>query len=286
MNITTSIKEKLNSARGSYGVYYRNLVTDEEFEVLKGTDDDVFESASVIKLWVMSAIYQAAEEGRLSLDQKIEIKQDDLVPGPGVPDYHKDQQDGCLTPDMFPESGILNYLTPGLSLSLEDIIRLMILISDNTAVNVLIDLLGKDEINGHIRSLGSTKTVLKRKLFEPVYGATDKENLFSLKETGEYFRKMYCGELVSTEASKAMCALLQNQQYTYKIPFFMRHVPIAHKTGEDQGIENDCGIVFASEPFVFCFASNEADEAQAIRLCQDIAKDIYDYVENTYLRGE
>ena len=56
----------------------------------------------------------------------------------------------------------------------------------------------------------------------------------------------------------------------------MRHTPIAHKTGEDLGIENDVGIVYAEEPYIMCFASNEADEAEAIRLCQDLAKILKD----------
>ena len=100
------------------------------------------------------------------------------------------------------------------------------------------------------------------------------ENMFSLSDAAELFRKMYRGELVSPEASREMCALLQNQQYTYKMPFFIRRIPIAHKTGEDTGIENDVGIVFSDKPFIFCFASNEADEPEAVRLCQDLAREL------------
>ena len=93
MNIRESIEEKLNKAGGLYGVYFHNLVTGENLEVIKGQDDDVFEAASMIKLWIMSAAYEAAEEGRIILDQKIEIREDVLVPEPGVPDYRKDQME-------------------------------------------------------------------------------------------------------------------------------------------------------------------------------------------------
>ena len=271
---TDKIKEKTEKVRGKIGVLFEDLTTGEGFTVLKGQDEDVFESASVIKLWIMSCAYEMAEQGRLDLDSTVILREEDMVPGPGVPDYHSDDVEGHLTEDMFPESGMLNYLHAGTELTVRDLIRLMILISDNTACNMMIDLLGMDNINGHIAGLGCTRTILNRRLFDTGPEVRGKENMFSLSEAADFFRKMYKGELVSPEASREMCALLQNQQYTYKMPFFIRQIPIAHKTGEDTGIENDVGIVFSNKPFIFCFASNEADEPCAVRLCQDLALEL------------
>ena len=271
---TERIKEKTEKVRGKIGVLFEDLTTGEGFTVLKGQDEDVFESASVIKLWIMSCAYEMAEQGRLDLDSTVILREEDMVPGPGVPDYHSDDAEGHLTEDMFPESGMLNYLHAGTELTVRDLIRLMILISDNTACNIMIDLLGMDNINCHIANLGCTKTILNRRLFDTRPEVRGKDNMFSLSETADFFRKIYKGELVSPEASREMCALLQNQQYTYKMPFFIRQIPIAHKTGEDTGIENDVGIVFSDKPFIFCFASNEADEPGAVRLCQDLALEL------------
>lgn len=268
------IKDKIEKAQGRIGVLFEDLLTGDNFCIVKGQGDDVFESASVIKLWIMSAAYEQAKKGLLDLDSSVKLKLKDMVPGPGVPDYRKDQLEGHLTEDMFPESGILNYLDPGAVFTVRDLIRLMILVSDNTACNMMIDILGMETINRHISSLGSSKTVLNRRLFDSSPERRGKENIFSLSETADYFRKMYRGELVSQEASSEMCALLQNQQYTYKMPFFIRRIPIAHKTGEDTGIENDVGIVFSNKPFIFCFASNGANEPEAVRLCQDLALEL------------
>ena len=254
---TEIIKEKTEKVRGRIGVLFEDLTTGEGFTVLKGQDEDVFESASVIKLWIMSCAYEMAEQGRLDLDSTVILKEDDMVPGPGVPDYHSDDAKGHLTEDMFPESGMLNYLHAGTELTVRDLIRLMILISDNTACNIMIDLLGMDNINCHIANLGCTRTILNRRLFDTRPEVRGKENMFSLSEAADFFRKMYKGELVSPEASREMCALLQNQQYTYKMPFFIRQ-----------------GIVFSDKPFIFCFASNEADEPGAVRLCQDLALEL------------
>ena len=165
MNIER-IKEKTEKVRGRIGVLFEDLTSGEGFTFLKGQDEDVFESASVIKLWIMSCAYAMAEQGRLDLDSTVILREEDMVPGPGVPDYHSDDVEGHLTEDMFPESGMLNYLHAGTELTVRDLIRLMILISDNTACNIMIDLLGMDNINCHISNLGCTRTILNRRLFD------------------------------------------------------------------------------------------------------------------------
>lgn len=267
-------EKRLKEMKGRIGIYREDLTSGEHDLWLQGQEDDVFESASVIKLWIMSAAYQQAEEGRMQWDSSVILRAEHMVPGLGIPDYQQALLNGNLTEDMFPESGVLNYMQPGLCFTVKDLMRLMILISDNTATNMMIDLLGIDEIREHIRSLGHEKTVLARKLFDTRPEVLGQENMISLTETADFFRRMYRGQLVSPEASWEMLALLQNQQNTYKIPFYIRRRPIAHKTGEDLGIENDVGIVLGHRPFILCFAANEAEEPEAVRLCQDAAREL------------
>ena len=228
----------------------------------------------MIKLWIMSAAFEMAERGELSMDEIILLSDADKVPAPGMPDYQRMRLAGELPGDMFPESGVLNCLHEGIPLTILDLVQLMIVISDNTASNILIDRMGIGRINDHIRRLGAEQTVLLRKLFDTEAAAAGKENLFSLRETADYYRKMYRGELVSPDASRQMCAILQNQQNTYKIPFFCQDLPIAHKTGEDTGIANDAGIVFADSPFILCFGAGGTDVPQAVRACQEIAREL------------
>ena len=95
MNIER-IKEKTEKVRGKIGVLFEDLTTGEGFTVLKGQDEDVFESASVIKLWIMSCAYEMAEQGRLDLDSTVILREEDMVPGPGVPDYHSDDAEPCI----------------------------------------------------------------------------------------------------------------------------------------------------------------------------------------------
>ncbi len=274
MDIKKLLENKLNTLPGKAGALYEDLTTGEWISVVTGQNNDIFESASVIKLWIMSCAYEMHENGYLDFNKEIEIKSSDMVPEPGFMDYRTDRINGVLTDDMFPESGVLNFLHEGLKLTVRDLLSLMILISDNTATNMMIDLLGIERINDHIRSLGSKATTLKRKLFDTAAGSRGLENEFSLNEAADYFRMLYDGTLVSQDASDEMLSILQSQQNTYKIPFYIRKIPVAHKTGEDTGIENDVGIVFGDHPFILCFASNETDEPAAVRVCQELAYEL------------
>ncbi len=268
------IETKLNQLQGRAGIYYKNLHTQEEILVAQ---NDLFLSASVIKLWIMGEAFHQIEQGILSKDTKIILKDSDKVPSGLLEDYAKQARAGVLSEDMFPESGILNLLHTGAELTIEDLYRLMIVISDNTATNILIDILEMKKINEFIASLGMEKTRLNRILFDASSQQKKLENVISLKETGLFLEKIYRGELVSKKASEEMAAILQNQQMNYKIPFFLPHIPIGHKTGEDNGITNDAGIIYSEIPFVLCFASNDTQVCFADRVCQDIAKKAYDY---------
>ena len=71
-----------------------------------------------------------------------------------------------------------------------------------------------------------------------------------------------------------MLQILKDQRLNGKIPFFLDDYEIAHKTGEDDGITHDVGIVFADHPVLLCFASNHTDVPAFERLIQDMARDL------------
>ena len=82
------------------------------------------------------------------------------------------------------------------------------------------------------------------------------------------------GEVVSAEASAQMLDILKDQRLNGKLPFFLHTmgVPVAHKTGEDDGITHDVGIIYAKEPMVCCFVGEHVDVPGYERLMQDAAK--------------
>ncbi len=249
-----SILSRLALLPGKIGFYFKNLVTG---EVLTFQEQQPMMAASVIKLFIMTEAYRQIRDGELSKDQLVTIHKEDCVPS-------------C---------GALTYMHEGLQVTVEDLYTLMIILSDNSATNFLIDILGEEKIHQTIRDLGYTATQLNRKMFDAEKSARGIQNYITAAEVGDLLERMYRGTLVSEEASADMIRILKDQRLNSKIPFIIHTIPdhadIAHKTGEDSGITHDAGILFTKEPFVIVFCGNETDVAPYERLMAEISLDLY-----------
>ena len=126
--------------------------------------------------------------------------------------------------------------------------------------------------------MGMRQSVLRRKLFDPAGRAAGIENTVSAGEIGALLEGLYAGALVSPQASAQMLEILRNQKLNGKLPFHLkpRGVAVAHKTGEDDGITHDVGIIYTPQPFVLCMLSNETDVPTFERIIQDAARELAD----------
>lgn len=229
---------------GKTSFYYKNLVSGKTF----GLNASVpIIAASVIKLPIMAEFFFQAAEGQIDMNTEYAIQAD----------------------DKLPSCGALNYMHDGLKVTLKDLCTLMIILSDNTATNLLIRRLSMAEINQRIQSLGLKSTELTRLLFDAKAQDKGLENRVSAEDMGLLLSLLYDGKLVNTQASNQMLNILKNQRLNGKMPFFLHGVPMAHKTGEDDGISHDVGIVYAEEPFIACFLSEETDVPSFERWIQD-----------------
>ncbi len=249
------MKEQLLSALeqlpGRIGFYYRNLATGEEIAFHA---DEAFESASVIKLPVYAVIRKLVSEGKVSWDEKLL----------------------CREEDKKPSCGALQFFTGEVEVDLRTLCGLMITISDNTATNLLLRRFGLDALNEEFRAVGLRETRLERLLFDAEASARGLENRFAPAEIGELLARIAQGRFVSEAVSADMLALMKKQQIKHKIRGYLpREVAVASKTGEDAGITNDVGVVFAPEPFVLCFASNRTDVPAAERFLRQAGLDLF-----------
>ena len=242
------ILEELKKMKGKPGFFYKNLVTKETF----GYQEEVlFEAASVIKIPVLIEAFRQMEEGEAEAGEVVTRESE----------------------DELPSCGALTYLHDGIQVTLMDLCVLMIILSDNTATNLLIKRLGIKRINQTMREAGVMKTTLNRLLFDSEKSALGIQNYIVPKEIGFLLEQMENGTLISKQASSQMIEILKNQRLNGKMPFFVTDdTEIAHKTGEDDGITHDVGIVYAKEPFIACFCSNEIDEPMFNRFIQDTTK--------------
>lgn len=237
-----------SSLPGDIGLYILDTATGQEAGFHA---DQPLEAASVIKIPIMVEAFRQKEEGLIDFDAPVTIRKE----------------------DKLPSCGALTYLHDGITVSVGDLVTLMIILSDNTATNLLIDRLGSDHINREISRLGLTGTRLNRKLFQPELSRQGIENYVTARDMGILLKAMLDGTLISADASKKMLEILGNQRLNSKMPFFLHDqgIKCAHKTGEDDGITHDVGIIFVDSPVIFCFLSNRTDVPRAERAIQDIA---------------
>ena len=242
----------LKDVPGKAGFYYKNLKTG---ETIGFNENEPFIAASVIKIPILIEVLRQIEEGKLKEDDLVEVKEQ----------------------DKMPSCGALTYMHDGLKVTVKDLYTLMIIHSDNTATNMLIRIAGIDNINNTIKELGCRATKLNRLLFDEEEQRKGKENYITPYEMGYLLEKAYKKELISPSISQEMLRVLKLQRINHKIPYLLPDdLVVGHKTGEDQGITHDVGIIYGRNPFIFCFASNETNVVKAENALREMALICYE----------
>ena len=244
--------EQVRQTPGKVGFYYAPIGG----EAVEFQAELPLVAASVIKVPIMVEAFRRFEEGTLDPATEIEV---------------------CAEHKM-PSCGALTYMHDGLKVTALDLVTLMIIVSDNTATNLMIDLLGIDAVNRTMEKLGIQGICLRRKLFETELSRQGIQNTITARGMGVLLEKMAQGKLLGGEADKRMMEILGDQRLNGKLPFFLHSmdVELAHKTGEDDGTTHDVGVIFARQPFVVCMLSNDVDVPGFERVMQDAALELYE----------
>lgn len=249
--LSLELSDRLNHLPGKKGIYLENTQSGESFSF---SPDRPIIAASVIKLSVLLAVFDAFENGFLDPNGIHVVKES----------------------EKLPSCGALKYLHSGLSVTNMDLATLMIILSDNTATNILIDKLGMDRINSVAEANHLQGFILRRKLFDAEASAKGLQNTVTARSAADFYRALLNEKLVSPAASRKMLSILGDQRLNGKIPFYLHSADIdtAHKTGEDEGITHDTGIIFASSPIIAVFLSEETDVPLFERFIQDASADL------------
>lgn len=236
--------------KGNACFYYKNLVTG---QVRSHQPDVVINAASVIKIPIMVEAFRQFEAGLLREDERFTVSH----------------------ADHLPSCGALTYMHDGLQVNALDLVTLMITLSDNTATNMLIKRLGIERIAQTMADIGLENTKLRRLLFEAEKSRQGIKNTITAREIGLLLERMTQGKLISPAASKRMLDILACQRLNGKMPFYLHSegVKCAHKTGEDDGVTHDVGVVYAGEPFIVCFCSEGVDVPRFERIIQEATAD-------------
>jgi beta-lactamase class A len=219
---------EVENFKGKVWIYAKNLDTGKEYS-LRG--DEQVRTASTIKLPIMTEVFRQVADGKLKWADEIILTKASTTGG----------------------SGILSEFSEGLKIDLKTATHLMIVLSDNTATNVVLEKVSSNAVNDHMAELGLNDTLSLRKIGgggdakaydEPVnklfgIGRSSPKDMVRLLEMLER------GEVVSRAASAEMIAILRRQQYKDGLGRnALDTVPVASKSGSLDRLRSDVGIVY------------------------------------------
>jgi beta-lactamase class A len=227
--LDTQIRSEIANFKGKVYLFAKNLDTGETYSY---HGDERVRTASTIKIAVMIEAWARVAEGKAKWT-------DELV---------------LTKAARYSGSGILPEMSDGLRLSLQDCVRLMMLLSDNTATNMVLDYLGTDSVNERMNSLGFKSTRLMRRVGgggDTKEGKIADNKRFGLGATTPHemvdiLEKLERGQVINASASKEMIDLMKREQARYAIG---RTIPdtVATKYGALDALRSCVGIVYSKQ---------------------------------------
>ena len=254
-SLDQQIKNRIASFKGRVSLFAKNLDTGQTYAL---NSDERVRTASTIKIAVMVEAFARVAEGRAKWTDEVVLTKEKKYGG----------------------SGILYELSDGLRLTLRDAVNLMMLISDNTATNLVLEVLTTDAVNARMESLGLNQIKIMRKVGsggESKAGKDPDNKRFGLgmatpREMVLLLEKLERGEVVSSAVSREMIDLMKREQGRYAIGRSLWDVPIASKYGALDHLRSSIGIIY----------SKKGKIAMAIS-CDDLAEVMWSVDNPAYL---
>jgi beta-lactamase class A len=266
--LETRVEEIATRLDGVMGVAILDLT---DGRILLCNADRVFPAASSIKIAILLELYRQDQESRAGAKGKAGL--DDI--------YTFDPK------DLVEDSQVMAGLTPGVTrVTNRDLAQFMVAVSDNAATNILIDRVGRDNVNATLRGLGLTKTMLRRKMMDIGAARRGDENVATPQEMVRLLEMIYKGKALNKELTdelfKRLKTLKKDSYLSYELP---AGVELADKPGTLDGVRNDSGIVFApNRPFaISAMTAYDRDEKAAESAISEVALEAYRYFE---MRGK
>lgn len=252
------IESFLEGKQGDYAIYVKDLTTGGKRNVYIHSDE-VFEAASLYKVFLMAATFEAINEGKFTLDTEISAKLSHLEDVLGSVDYGYLELSG---------DEVATY-------TVRECLDRIARISDNYAAIMLAEKVGWDKVQVTADNIGALNTTIKTPIST------------SAEDVGALLEKIYLGEIVSFEASEEIINMLATAQINNRIPAKLPKTDpstgsglrIAHKTGELSNVRNDAGIVFLDgNPYIIVMMTKDLKyEDEGIENLAEVSKIVFDY---------
>ena len=278
--VISAIQDFTAHTEGIIGVAAKHLETDKR---ISHNADTIFFTASTLKVPLLVELYRQVDAGIIDVHQRIDLTDALRVPG----------------------SGVLKELASGLQPTIHDLAMLMIIISDNSATDILYNRVGGDNINSTMRQLGLTNTHIPMTCRELLYGITgldtenpahtyqlasdrlkkgefvlegdgfseDKSDVSSPNDMCRLLELIYDGDILSPQSREAVLDILKRQQLSTVIPHALPSgTVVAHKTGSYHTVRCDVGIVFSpTGPYTVAIMAKQITEGDRLSVDASLA---------------
>jgi beta-lactamase class A len=261
------VAETADHIDGVMGVAILDLT---DGRILLHNADRVFPTASSIKIAILLELYRQDQEAHSGAKEKAQL--DDI--------YTFDPK------DLVEDSRIMAGLTPGVTrVTNRDLAQFIVAVSDNAAANILIDRVGKDNVNAMLHGLGLSKTMLRRKMIDIAAARRGDENVATPQEMARLMEAIYKGKALNKQATAEFIKQLSTKKGSYIPRYLPESVQVANKPGELEAVRTDSGIVFVpNRPFVISvMTAYDRNERAAERAISEVALEAYRYFE---IRGK
>ena len=237
-------------------------------------------SASLIKLPILLAALERVARGELNLDERVPLQTGDQVGG----------------------TGVLKALQPGLEPTLRDLLTLMVIVSDNTATNMVIGRVGQGTVNTFCQQHGFSDTALVGKLQLPESKQNEAQrrgerNRTCAADTLGLLMGLVRGDLLPPPETVLALSVLKQQQLTEALARYLPtdpdldapYVEVASKSGCLRGVWHDAGVVFRDGNPLYALVvmtRGSADERfhpeqEGALLIAEVSKRVYEHVTQT-----
>ena len=242
---TAALRRNLDAiAKAHHGVVGYSIVNLDTGERLSLRGDETFPTASLIKVPILVTLYDLAEKKDLSLDDPLTVLKVDQVPG----------------------SGVLQFMHPGMTLSVHDVAALMTILSDNTATNLILDKVAIRRVWQKMEALGLPHTKVHSKVYLRMTSvAMDSSVKYGLgvstpNEMAHLFELLAQGKAVSPAADSSMLEILRNNADVESMQRTIEGVAAPHKTGATDSVRTECALFRLQSRVVACgFTKQNSD---------------------------
>lgn len=248
------LREIAARSRGALGFCALDLTGGERFAL---NETAVFPQASAIKIAILMEVFKQAGEGRFKLTDRRRITKQDKTGG----------------------SGVLVELGDGtVELTLHDLCVLMILVSDNSATNLLLDLVGMANVNRTLTSLGLKETRVGRRMLDTASSWRGEENTSTPAEAARIMELLFKGEFLGRKTDDEILAILKKPKSTSLKAGLPPDVAVASKPGAIAGVATEWAIVYLKDrPYVLVVMENYGLAEDATAAIKEISRTLHDY---------